>query len=160
MQRETIVTKNTDLGRARTLARLLDAAVGIPGTPLRIGFDAVLGLIPGAGDMVAAALGGYIVLAAVRHGAPRAVVLRMLANIGIDTLLGSVPVLGDVFDVAYKSNLRNAELLERYAAQPERVVAATRRQQIVVVAALVLLVLAAGLLIFLAFRFVWQALAR
>lgn len=159
MQHDTSVTKNTDLTRARTLARLLDSAVGIPGTPLRIGIDAVLGLIPGAGDMVAAALGGYIVLAAVRHGAPRAVVVRMLANIGIDTVLGSIPVIGDVFDVAYKSNIRNAELLERYATQPEQVVASTRRRQIIVVAALILLVLATGLLTFLAFRFVWRAVA-
>jgi len=159
LQHDVIVTKSTDLTRARALARLLDAAVGIPGTPLRIGMDAVLGLIPGAGDMVAAALGGYIVLAAVRNGAPRAVVVRMLGNIGIDALLGSIPVIGDIFDVAYKSNIRNAELLERYALEPGRVVAATRRQQIVVVAALVLLVMAAGLLTYLFFRLIWRAFA-
>jgi hypothetical protein len=140
------------------LARLLDTAIGVPGTRVRLGLDAVLGLIPGAGDTAAALLSGYIVLTAVKKGAPRAVVLRMLANVGIDTLVGSVPVLGDLFDVAYKSNIRNVELLERYSAEPARVTARSRGLEAMVVAAVVLLVTAVGLLAFLAVRLAWHAL--
>src|SRR5438046_2681126 len=103
---------DTELKRTRALARALDTAIGVPGTNVRLGLDAILGLIPGAGDVVTGALSGYIVLVAVRGGAPRPVVWRMLGNIGIDTLVGSVPVFGDLFDVAYKSNIKNVELLE------------------------------------------------
>lgn len=149
----------SDIAKARSLARLLDTAVGVPGTPLRIGLDAVLGLVPGAGDMVAAALSGYIVLVAVRSGTPPAIVLRMLANIGIDTLVGSVPVLGDLFDVAYKSNIKNVELMERYADQPAVVEARTRRLGILVVIVIALLMVGIGLLSVLAIRMVWRAMS-
>lgn len=98
---------------ARRLARVLDSAVKIPGTKVRFGADAVLGLIPGLGDVAGAALAGYLVLLAQRLGAPRTVILRMLANVAIDTVGGTIPIVGDLFDVAYKSNLRNVELLER-----------------------------------------------
>ena len=153
------MTSSSDLSRARALARLLDTAVGVPGTPLRIGLDAVLGLVPGAGDMVGAALSGYIVLTAVRGGVPRAVVLRMLANIGIDTLVGSIPVLGDLFDVAYKSNIKNVELMERYANQPAVVETQTRRLGALVVIVLALLMVGVGVLGFLGARLLWRLLS-
>jgi hypothetical protein len=108
----------SDVRSSNALARLLDTAIRIPGTNIRLGLDAVLGLIPGAGDAVGALLSSYIILAAARQGAPRAVLLRMIGNVAIDSVIGAVPVLGDIFDIAFKSNARNAALLERVAVQP------------------------------------------
>ena len=111
------------LERVRTLARLLDSAVTIPGTKIRFGADSLVGLIPGLGDIAGAVLSGYIVLVASQLGAPASVVTRMLLNIGLDTVVGSVPVLGDLFDVAWKSNQKNVALLEYHLGTP----AETRR---------------------------------
>jgi len=147
-----------DLRRARALARALDTAIGIPGTRLRIGLDPILGLIPGGGDAVGALLSGYIVLIATRRGVPAPVIWRMLGNIGVDTLFGSVPILGDLFDVAYKSNIKNVELLERHAAQPAAVERNSRRLGYAVIALLALflaLVVVGGVLVA---RLVWRAL--
>jgi hypothetical protein len=116
-----------NLATARRLAKLLDTAVGVPGTKLRFGLDALLGLVPGAGDAIGAALSGYIILAAARAGASRAMLLRMVGTVALDTLVGSVPVLGDLFDVAFRSNQRNVALLERFAAEPAAVRTVTRR---------------------------------
>ena len=134
------------LARARTLARLLDSAVRVPGTGIRFGADAVIGLIPGLGDIGGAALAGYLVILAQRLGVPRSVVLRMLANVAVDTLGGTVPLIGDLFDVAYKSNLRNVALLERALERP----AATTRTSRLMVAGTILgiaLLVAGGLVI-------------
>src|SRR3954462_4509592 len=87
------------LTRARAIARALDSAIAIPGTGVRFGLDPVLGLVPGLGDLASAAASIYIVMIGMQLGAPRSVVLRMIGNIGIDTLVGSVPIFGDVFDV-------------------------------------------------------------
>jgi hypothetical protein len=134
------------LARARTLARLLDSAARVPGTGIRFGADAVLGLIPGLGDVAGAALAGYLVILAQRLGAPRAVVLRMLGNVAVDTIGGTVPLIGDLFDVAYKSNLRNLALLERAIERP----AATKRTSRLLVAVTFLglaLLVAGGLVV-------------
>jgi len=101
------------LARARALTRLLDTAARIPGTGIRFGLDPILGLVPGLGDTAGALLSGYLVLLASRAGASRATIVRMIANVAIDTIGGSLPVLGDAFDVAWKSNSRNLVLLER-----------------------------------------------
>jgi len=137
---------NRAVERARltALARALDSAVRIPGTNVRFGLDAVIGLVPGVGDLAGAALAGYIVLAATREGASAALLARMLLNIAIDTVLGSVPVLGDLFDVAWRANLRNVALLERHVADPAGTRAASRGVVLAVLLGLVLL-LAAGL---------------
>lgn len=103
--------------RARALARLLDTAVRVPGTNIRFGLDSVLGLVPGFGDFAGAALSGYVILTAARAGAPNTLLARMLANVGIDALVGAVPVLGDLFDIAFKANVRNAALLDGYLAR-------------------------------------------
>ena len=134
------------LARARTLARLLDSAVRVPGTGIRFGADSVIGLIPGLGDIGGAALAGYLVILAQRLGVPRAVVLRMLANVAVDTLGGTVPLIGDLFDVAFKSNLRNVALLERALERP----ATTTRTSRLMVAGTILglaLLVAAGLVV-------------
>jgi hypothetical protein len=93
----------------------MDSAVRVPGTDFRVGLDALIGLLfPGGGD-VAGALPALLLLGlALRHGVPPVIVLRMLLNIGIDALLGAVPLLGDLFDAAYRANEKNLELLEEH----------------------------------------------
>lgn len=107
--------------RYRALGQLFEGAFRVPGTSWRFGFDALLGLIPGLGDLIGAAAAGYGVLLARRMGAPFALQLRMLGNIVLDTAGGAIPVLGDLFDFAFKSHTRNRLLLERWMAQPQRV---------------------------------------
>lgn len=132
------------LNRARAVARILDSAVGIPGTKIRVGLDPVLGLVPGLGDVAGAALSGYVVLLGARLGAPRAVVLRMLGNVALDTIVSAVPILGDAFDVGWKSNTRNVALLERFLTKPGATRASSR--SLVAAIAIILALLAiAGL---------------
>ena len=90
----------------------------MPGTSLRFGLDPVLGLVPGLGDAAGAVLAAWIFLEAIRLGAPRATLARIASNIAIDALVGAVPVLGDVFDIVWKANLKNVELLEGHALDP------------------------------------------
>ena len=110
-----------DIRRVQTLARTLDTAIRIPGTRIRFGLDSVVGLVPGAGDLVSSLMSGYIVLASARLGVPPWVVMRMILNLGVDTLVGSVPLVGDLFDVGFRANVRNAALLERHVAEPAAV---------------------------------------
>lgn len=110
--------------QVRRLARLLDAAVRIPGTEIRIGLDAVFGLIPAGGDVAGAVLSAWIVLTAARLGAPVAVLVRMTGNLALDAVLGTVPLVGDLFDIGWKANLRNVALLEGHLESPAR----TRRR--------------------------------
>jgi hypothetical protein len=144
MSNPSLTTPGTDirLARARVLARALDSAIGIPGTSIRVGLDPLIGLIPGLGDVAGAALSGYIVLIGIRLGVSRSVVARMLANIAIDTVGGSLPVLGDLFDAGWKSNNMNVALIERHMASPD----ATRRASRLMIGgvAIVLLLLASG----------------
>jgi hypothetical protein len=104
--------------RLRRIAWILDDLVRVPGTSRRFGLDPVLGLLPGGGDIAGGALSAYIVVAAARLGAPSSVILRMGWNIVVDTVLGAVPLLGDLFDASWKANRRNVALLERYMEQP------------------------------------------
>ena len=138
-------TTAASLTRVRALSRVLDTAIHIPGTSLRFGLDAVIGLVPGVGDVVGAGMSGFIILTAARLGAPTPVLLRMLLNVGIDTIVGAVPLLGDIFDAAWRANTRNTALLERHLAAP----AATRRASRAVVAAVVvaLILLVAGAIV-------------
>jgi len=126
--------------RIGRIGRLLDDLVPIPGTSHRVGLDPVLGLVPGAGDLVSAIAGGWIILEAVRFGIPRVVLLRMTWNTAVDLAVGAIPILGDLFDVAFRSNRRNLELFRRHALDP----AASTAEHWSFVAGLV--VLAVGLL--------------
>jgi len=110
------------LEQVRRLARRLDTSIRLPGG-FQVGWDAVLGLVPVAGDWAGALLSSYIVLQAVRLGASREVLLRMVGNVAVEALAGAVPFLGDVFDAAWKANTRNVRLLEDHLAAPT----ATRR---------------------------------
>ncbi|HJU64273.1 MAG TPA: DUF4112 domain-containing protein [Gemmatimonadaceae bacterium] len=128
----------------RALTRLLDEAIPIPGTGMRVGLDPILGLVPGLGDVVGGALSGYVIILASRHGAPPAVLARMLGNVVLDSAVGAVPLLGDLFDFGWKANTRNLALLERHLAQPSRVRASSRAMLAAVLLGLVL-VLGAGI---------------
>jgi len=106
---------------ARRLAFLLDSAIRIPGTELRIGLDPILGaLLPELGDALTAVLSLTLLGVAFRERVPKLVIARMLINIAIDALLGAVPLIGDVFDFAFKSNEKNLELIERHRGDPSQ----------------------------------------
>jgi hypothetical protein len=99
----------------RRWAVLLDSAFAIPGLPIRFGFDALLGLVPGLGDLTTPAFTILMLGTGVRMRVPVVVLARMVLNAGIDALVGLVPIAGDLADVGWKANLRNMELLERHA---------------------------------------------
>lgn len=96
------------------LTHLLDESFKLPGTDFRIGWDALIGLIPGAGDIASSALSAFMIYQAHRMGASKWIVARMMGNVGLDFLIGVVPVLGDTFDVFFKSNRRNTRLLKKH----------------------------------------------
>lgn len=121
----------------RDLARVLDEAIRIPGTNIRIGLDALLGLLPGGGDVAGGVFSGLIILQAARAGAPTPVLGRMLANVAIDVVVGAIPLLGDVFDVAWRANTRNVRLLESWRERP----APTKRASAFTVGAILLALL-------------------
>jgi hypothetical protein len=96
--------------RMRFVSSLLDESVPIPGTRFSLGLDPILGAVPGAGDVVAAGLSLYIVLESARLGVPFTTLVRMVANVAFDVAVGSVPVVGVLFDAVWKANVRNVEL--------------------------------------------------
>ncbi len=99
---------------------LLDEAFVIPGTGIRFGIDGIIGLVPGLGDVLAGLLSLVIPLAAWIRGVPYVTLARMAANLGIGVLVGSIPIFGDIFDIAWKANRRNYRLLRRHLAAPRR----------------------------------------
>lgn len=99
---------------ARLMTRLLDDLIRIPGTDAGIGLDGLLGLVPGVGDSVTGFGSMALLLLALRRRVPTVILVKMLGNIGVDVLTGAVPVLGDVFDVAFRSNRRNLALIEKH----------------------------------------------
>jgi hypothetical protein len=98
------------LKRLDRLAVLLDEVVRVPGTPLKVGLDGLLGLVPGVGDGASALIQLYVVVEAARLGVPRPTLGRMVLNVLVDTLVGSIPVLGSVFDFFFKATRRNVDL--------------------------------------------------
>lgn len=108
------------IGQLRHLARLWDELVPLPFLRRRIGIDALVGLVPGLGDVAGALVAGWGLVVAVRLRAPASVLARMLYNIGLDALLGVIPLLGDLFDVGWHAQTRNVALLERWLADPAR----------------------------------------
>lgn len=103
----------------RSLVRLMDDAIAIPGTNIRIGWDAILGFVlPAAGDAVTAVSQVALLIAAVRARAPGIVIARMVLNVAVDSLFGSVPLIGDLFDAGFKANRKNLQLLERLEHTP------------------------------------------
>jgi hypothetical protein len=105
------VEEEMRIRRAVRLARLMDTAVRIPGLGIRFGADALLGVIPGIGDIAGSLLGLVIINEARRLGLPREKLARMLVNLGLDAASGTIPIAGDLFDVYFKSHRRNAQII-------------------------------------------------
>jgi hypothetical protein len=107
------------VARPDPLATLLDTAFILPGTNVRFGFDALIGLVPGIGDAITTAISLYIVHEARQLGAPGHLILRMLANVVVDGFVGAVPLVGDAFDVLWRANRRNVRLLREWLARED-----------------------------------------
>ncbi|NIT55150.1 MAG: DUF4112 domain-containing protein [Aliifodinibius sp.] len=104
----------------RQLAVFLDSKFRVPGTNIRFGIDPILGLIPGAGDVLAGLISLYFLIQAGMHGGKASVLSRMFLNILLDVIIGSVPILGEAFDVYWKANLRNARILDELQQNPQK----------------------------------------
>lgn len=102
------------IARLRRLAWLMDAIGRVPGTRFRFGLNSVIGLAPGAGDVVLAVISLYIVYQAKSLGLPKIKIARMLLNVAIEAVLGAAPFLGDLFDVVWKANLRNIDIIDEH----------------------------------------------
>jgi hypothetical protein len=102
------------------LASWLDDIFRIPGTSIRFGLDPLIGLVPGLGDLLTGAASFLIIFSAWQRRLPRVTVTRMVVNVAIDTIVGSIPLFGDAFDLAWKSNRKNVNLLQRHALNPNR----------------------------------------
>ncbi len=111
---QTILTpeEHARLTRVRALAQLLDNSITVPGTSYRVGLDAIIGLVPGIGDVIGMLLSIYIVGEAVRMGASRMTVARMAVNVFVEGVVGIIPLVGDLFDAGWKANVRNVQLLD------------------------------------------------
>jgi len=134
-----------DLVALRKFAFFMDEAFTVPGTRMRVGFDALIGLIPGVGDIIGSLLSTWIIAGALRHRVPTAIIVRMVFNIAIDLIFGAVPVAGDVFDFLFEENMKNMRLLEKHRdrRRPPRSTAAIAATAIVILLFFVLLSLAA-----------------
>ena len=139
--------KNLDV-----LARLMDAQFKIPGTNIKFGLDALIGLVPGAGDFATFLVSGYMITVLAKNGASGFVIARMALNIFIDALFGTVPVLGDIFDVAFKANQRNMKLMHEHYVEGRHKGGAWK----IAVPVLFILLLLIAVLAWLAYKlFVW-----
>ncbi|MFN6571712.1 DUF4112 domain-containing protein [Dendronalium sp. ChiSLP03b] len=109
------------LNRIRKLSRLMDTSIRIPLLGFRIGLDPIIGLVPGAGDLISTAFSAYIIFLATRFGIPQRDLAQMIFNVGLETVVGTMPLVGDLFDAFYKSNIRNLAILEQHlmAVEPE-----------------------------------------
>ncbi|NBJ13174.1 DUF4112 domain-containing protein [Microvirga arsenatis] len=108
------------MARITLVAKLMDNAFLIPGLNRRVGLDAVLGLVPGVGDALSAALASYIIWEARQLGLPRWKIARMIGNVAVDTAIGAIPFAGDVFDVFFKANERNLRIIHEHLGTPKR----------------------------------------
>lgn len=140
--------------RVRQLAKLLDEAILIPGINRRIGLDPIIGLIPGGGDTVTMLMSAYIVVEAALLGLPATTLLQMVGNIVIDAFVGTVPILGDLFDVVSKANIRNIKLLDAHLAEPEFRAKTDKILVIFIVALLTIVIISFGLVAALLFSLV------
>jgi hypothetical protein len=100
--------------RLEALARLMDGSFIIPGTNFRLGLDAIIGLVPVAGDVISGTISSYLIWEARRLGAPKWLIARMMANTFLDTTLGAIPLVGDAFDILFRGNMKNMALLRKY----------------------------------------------
>jgi hypothetical protein len=138
------------LERLRRLGYLLDNSIPIPGTGYRIGWETIVGLVPGLGDLVGGGFSAWIILQSARLGAPPSLLARMGWNLLVDIAVGAIPLLGDLFDAGFKANMRNLALLERHVQGPATSRRASRRFVAILAFLLLLLLIgAAALAVFL-----------
>jgi hypothetical protein len=144
---------------ARFLADLLDQRFTIPGTSIRIGLDPIISLIPGIGDLLANLTGSLILLVAAQLGVSKIVIARMAVNIALNTLLGAIPIFGDIVSIWFRSNVRNVDLLQQYLGRPTR--RATFADWLLVIGLIVLLLVFLALIVLFGiwlFQQLWNAL--
>ena len=136
-------TNHRALRQLDFLAKLMDFQFRIPGTEIRFGLDALIGLIPGAGDLSTFAVSGFMVIMMAQNGASGFVLARMILNILIDALIGSIPLIGDIFDVAFKANSKNMRLMHQHYQEGRHKGSALK---VVVPVLIVLLLVIAGII--------------
>jgi hypothetical protein len=139
--RQLTAAQEQRLELIRRMSRLLDSSMVVPGTSIRFGLDPILGLLPGLGDLVSPLFTIGVIWQARDLGIPRVIQMRMIFNVAIDTLVGMVPIAGDLFDFAWKANNMNLTLLERYAYEEHR---PSPADWLFVIAAIVLLLVLAA----------------
>ncbi|GAB3294946.1 DUF4112 domain-containing protein [Hymenobacter tenuis] len=140
------------------ISHLLDSQFRVPGTNWRFGLDPLMGLIPVVGGLPSLAVSGALILTMMRHGASGQLVVRMAFNVLLDTLIGAIPVLGNIFDFAYKANNRNVRLLREHYAEGKH--QGSGKGILLLLAVFLALVFGVvGWLIFLLFEWVWHALS-
>jgi hypothetical protein len=125
------------LDRLRALTRLMDQAFGVPGTKWRFGLDALMGLVPGLGDIAGGVIAVYALHVARQLGAPGVIQLHMLSNIALDASIGTIPVIGDLFDFAFKAQTRNLALLDEWLQTPHDATKRSKRGLVMVPLAIV-----------------------
>lgn len=146
---QTASKQKSAISHVESMATWMDSRFTIPGTNIKFGFDALIGLIPGAGDFTTLLISGYMVSILAKNGASGFVLARMALNVLIDALLGSVPLIGDIFDVAFKANIRNVKLMREHYVEGRHTGGAWK----IAVPILLLLVLAVGALAWLSVKF-------
>ena len=155
-------TKREHADDLEVLAHWLDSVFRIPGLNIRFGLDVLLGLIPGLGDTATSVVSLYILQAATKAGVPRVTVARMALNIAIDYIVGIVPIIGDLFDVYWKSNNRNVALMRRHAQatpdQERRLQWGDRLFVIGLMAMLVLLLIGCVVAAYTILAWIWRAI--
>ena len=107
-------SRNREMSHLDWIAKLMDAQFTFPGTKFKFGLDGIIGLIPGAGDISTFAISAYLITIMARNGASGYVVARMVLNVAIDAFFGMIPILGDLFDIAFKANMRNLQLMKEH----------------------------------------------
>lgn len=145
------------LRNLRNLSNLLDKSLRIPGTPYSFGLDPIIGLVPGGGDLVTGLLSFYIVFTAARLGLPRETLMRLVGNILIDVFVGTFPIFGDLFDVAWKTNSRNMDLLEQHFSVPQTEKKADRLFVFLILGGLFLIILTVSSLLIWAIATLFRA---
>lgn len=138
------------------LAKLMDSQFKVPGTNIRFGLDALIGLVPGVGDITTFGISSYMLWIMAQNGASGFVLARMVLNVLIDTIFGSVPVIGDIFDVAYKSNIKNLKLMQEHYVEGKHNGSAWK---VIIPILLILLLLMGAILylLYLAIAWAWHA---
>jgi hypothetical protein len=158
VQRDRFANRRMRTQHLERLAWILDNSIRIPGTNYRIGVDGLIGLIPGLGDIIGALLSSYIVAAASQVGVPGVVLVRMALNIALESIIGAIPVVGDIFDFVWKANKRNVELLNQYAKKPGSVTASSRLVVLTVITLLTLLLVLLGIIVYWILSAILQAI--